>query len=158
MLLSWHRPCLITYLHYRLKMPAMPIFTPCACIRGKVICLSICPSFHMKIATFRAFQVNICRLKALAYVFASNCLGQPISATNSAFLMAMPIDHTYQCHVLSLLNMLNLECDRIWENRAYCPSVHMAQCAFIVPQVKNCQSSYSCQRTVLLTFAVDYGR
>ena len=31
--------------------------------------------------------------------------------------------------------------DRIWENPAYCPSVHMAQCAFIVPQVKNCQGS-----------------
>ena len=32
-------------------------------------------------------------------------------------------------------------CDRISENPAYCPSAHMAQCAFIVPQVKKCQNS-----------------
>ena len=31
-------------------------------------------------------------------------------------------------------------CDRIWENPAYCPNAHMAQCAFLVPLVKKCQS------------------
>ena len=42
--------------------------------------------------------------------FASNSLGQPLSSTNHVFSLAVPIDHTYQCHVLVLfpLNMLSL--------------------------------------------------
>ena len=31
-------------------------------------------------------------------------------------------------------------CDRIWENPAYCPNAHIAQCTFLVHQVKKCQS------------------
>ena len=31
-------------------------------------------------------------------------------------------------------------CDQIWENPAYCHNMYMAQCAFLVPQVKICRS------------------
>ena len=31
-------------------------------------------------------------------------------------------------------------CDRIWENPAYCENAQVAQCTFLVSQVKNCQS------------------
>ena len=33
------------------------------------------------------------------------------------------------------------KCDRIWENPPYGINAQFAQCAFLVPRVKNCQSS-----------------
>ena len=42
-------------------------------------------------------------------LFASNRLEGPISTTNHAFSPATPIDHTYQCHVLFLLLMIDLK-------------------------------------------------
>ena len=33
------------------------------------------------------------------------------------------------------------KCDRIWENPPYGINVQFAQCTFLVPRVKNCQSS-----------------
>ena len=35
-------------------------------------------------------------------------------------------------------------CDRIWENPPYGINAQFAQCAFLVPRVKNCRSSYFC--------------
>ena len=37
--------------------------------------------------------------------YASNHLEWLMSATNHAFSLAMPIDHTYQCHVLVQCNL-----------------------------------------------------
>ena len=42
-------------------------------------------------------------------LFASNYLEWPMSTTNRAFSPAMPIDHTYQCHVLFPLRMHDLK-------------------------------------------------
>ena len=42
------------------------------------------------------------------HLFASNRLEQPMSTSNCAFSPATPIDHTYQCHVVFPLHMLDL--------------------------------------------------
>ena len=46
-------------------------------------------------------------------LFASNRLGWPTSTTNHVFLLATPINHTYQCHVLFPLRMLHLKGHRV---------------------------------------------
>ena len=43
------------------------------------------------------------------FLFASNRLEWPMSTTNRAFSPATPIYHTYQCHVLFPLRMLDLK-------------------------------------------------
>ena len=47
-------------------------------------------------------------------LFASIRLGRPTSGTNCAFLLATPINHTYQCHALFPipLRMLDLKTGR----------------------------------------------
>ena len=45
-----------------------------------------------------------------------------------------------QLYLLHLLCLLSI-CDRIWENPPYGINAQFAQCAFLVPLVRNCQSS-----------------
>ena len=42
-------------------------------------------------------------------MFASRCLMKTTNATNRAFCLIMPIDHTYPCNVLFSLSMLDLD-------------------------------------------------
>ena len=50
----------------------------------------------------------------------------------------------YMKNVVISLNMylthIYNKCDRIWENPACCENAQVTQCAFLVTQVKNCQS------------------
>ena len=56
---------------------------------------------------------------------------------NSILYTVFPL--VFYCRKLPLNEIIL--CDRIWENSPYGINAQFAQCAFLVPRVKNCQSS-----------------
>ena len=93
------------------------LFTPCSCARGKVIgpvvvvvvivvVVIIVVVVSTKIAKSQTIGVGVLYATKQSKVTKnyllvdSNRLERPMSTTNGVFSTAMPIDQTYQCHVL----------------------------------------------------------
>ena len=94
------------------------IFTPHACARGKVIgsvIVVIVVVVDTKIAKSQKIGIRVLyatkqlKVKKIYLIFASNCLGWPTITTNHAFSLAIPTEHTYQCHELFPLCMFDLK-------------------------------------------------
>ena len=113
--------CWLTSIHL-VKTPSLFVITPRACARGKVSGCRYC-HYHCRCHCRGHKNCQIVKNKCWTdcsmppndesdeklSMFASNRLGRPMSTTNHAFSLAMPIKHTYQCHVLVTLHMLELE-------------------------------------------------
>ena len=99
---------------------------PRVCARGKVIGRVIVVVVVVVVVIVVVVSTKITKSKKLAldrvlyvikqskitknyHLFASNRLEQPMSTSNRAFSPATPIDHTYQCHVVFPLCMLDLK-------------------------------------------------
>ena len=58
-------------------------------------------------------------------LFASNCLEWSVNTANRAFSLATPIDHTYQCHMLFPLHMLDHKIGKgCWVITSVSTSIH----------------------------------
>ena len=72
-------------------------------------------------------------------LFASNCLERPMNTADRAFSPATPIDHTYQCHVLFPLRMLDL---KIGKGRPVIPSASMHTGHYYITALVHCSQAY----------------
>ena len=94
------------------------IITPRTCTRGKVIGLVVVVVVVVSTKIAKSQRIGIWQ-SALCHqtvdshknylLFALNRLERLMSTTNCAFSLAMPIDHTYQCHVVFPLRMPELK-------------------------------------------------